>query len=257
MVARGHASIPQLSDLRPDRVMRGQAARGMVSSGMSIETITLGLVSGLRPATSQAAVIALLKTSDPRRALLFFLVAGFLWSMAVGLVLVLALHGARVTLGGSTFTALFDLVAGVAALAFAIGYRQGRVSMPRRERRVRSANGAGARLAQKLRDPSVLAAAVAGVATHIPGLIYVVALNAIAAEDPSPANATVQVGIYNVLWFAVPIAALALAILRPGRAPEYLEHATRWGRRHEQVLVVVTLTALGVYLTVKAVVQLN
>ena len=97
---------------------------------MSIETFALGVVSGLRPATSQAAVIALLKTPDPRRALLFFLVAGFLWSMVVGLVLVLALHGARVNLGGSTFTALFDLVAGVAALAFAIGYRQGRVTCP-------------------------------------------------------------------------------------------------------------------------------
>jgi hypothetical protein len=223
---------------------------------MSIEALVLGLISGLRPATSQAAVIALLKTPDPRRTLLFFLVAGFLWSMAVGLVLVLALHGARVSLGGSTFTALVDLVAGVAALAFAIGYRRGRLSMPRRERRVRSANGAGTRLAQRLRNPSVLEAAVAGVATHIPGLIYVVALNAIAAGEPGTVSAAVQVAIYNALWFMVPIAALALAILRPGRAPEYLEQATRWGRQHEQILVFVTLTLLGIYLTVKGLVRL-
>jgi len=169
---------------------------------------------------------------------------------------VLALHGARVNLGGSTFTALFDLVAGVAALAFAIGYRQGRVSMPRRERRVRSTNGAGARLAQRLRDPSVATAAVAGVVTHVPGLIYVVALNAISAEEPGLVKAAVQVAVYNALWFAVPIAALALAILRPGRAPEYLERATRWGRQHEQILVVWTLAALGVYLTLKGAIQL-
>ena len=174
----------------------------------------------------------------------------------VGLVLVLAFHGARVSLGGSTFTALVDLVAGVAALAFAIGYRRGRLSMPRRERRVRSANGAGARLAQRLRNPSVLEAAVAGVATHIPGLIYVVALNAIAAGEPATVSAAVQVAIYNALWFMVPIAALALAILRPGRAPEYLELATRWGRQHEQILVVVTLAGLGVYLTIKGLVRL-
>ena len=49
--------------------------------------------------------------------------------------------------------------------------------------------------------------------------------------------------VYNALWFAVPFAALALAILRPGRGPEYLERATSWGRQHEQGLVVVTLTA--------------
>jgi hypothetical protein len=102
---------------------------------MSLETFALGMISGLRPATSQAAVVTLLKTSDPRRTLLFFLVAGFATSMLIGLVLVLALHGARVNLGGSTFTAVFDLVAGVAALAYAIGYRQGRVSVPRRARR--------------------------------------------------------------------------------------------------------------------------
>jgi hypothetical protein len=226
---------------------------------LSLETLVLGVISGLRPATSQAAVVALLKTPDPRRTLLFFLVTGFATSMLIGLVLVLVLHGARVNLGGSTFTALFDLVAGVAALAYAIGYRQGRVSLPRRGRREprpARTSGTTARIAQQLRNPSVRTAAVAGVATHIPGLIYLVALNAITAEEPDLVTATVQVGIYNALWFAVPLAALALAMLRPGRAPEYLERATGWGRRHEQGLVFTTLTLLGAYLTIKGAVRL-
>ena len=222
---------------------------------MSLETLVLGVISGLRPATSQAAVVALLKTPDPRRTLFAFLVAGFATSMLIGLVLVLVLHGARVNLGGSTFTALFDLIAGVAALAYAIGYRQGRVSVSRREPRA-ARSGTTAWLAERLRDPSALTAAVAGVATHIPGLIYLVALNAIAAEDPDPVTATVQVGIYNVLWFAVPLAALALAVLRPGRAPEYLERPTNWGRRHEQGLVFATLILLGTYLVIKGAVRL-
>jgi hypothetical protein len=226
---------------------------------MSVETVALGVISGLRPATSQAALVALLKTADPRRRLLFFLVAGFSTSMLIGLVLVLAFHGARVNLGGSTFTALFDLVAGVAALAYAIGYRQGRVSIPRRARREprpARTSGTTARLMQRLRNPSVLTAAVAGVVTHVPGLIYLVALNAIAAEEPDPLTATVQVGIYNALWFAVPLAALALAILRPGRAPVYLERATVWGRRHEQGLVFTMLILLGAYLVIKGTVRL-
>ena len=218
---------------------------------MVLETLVLGLISGLRPATSQAAVIALLRTPDPRRKLLFFLVAGFATSMAIGLLLVLVFHGARVNLGGSTFTALFDLIAGVAALGFAVGYRQGRVSVPRRRRREAPPGGASGRIAGHLRNPSVATAAVAGVATHIPGLIYLVALNAIAAEDPGTVTAAIQVAAYNALWFGVPIAALALAILRPGAAPDYLERATGWGRRHEQVLVVTTLGLLGGYLTIK------
>jgi hypothetical protein len=223
---------------------------------MGLEVLALGMISGLRPATSQAAVVALLKTADPRRTLLFFLVAGLAVSMAIGLLCVLAFHGARVNLGGSTFTAVFDLVAGASALAFAVGYRQGRVSVRRREPRAARSTGDSARLARTLRSPSVATAAVAGVATHIPGLIYLVALNAIAAGEPPPASAAAQVAIYNALWFAIPIAALALAILRPGRAPEYLDRATSWGRAHEQGLVFATFALLGAYLTIKGAVRI-
>jgi hypothetical protein len=223
---------------------------------MSLEVLALGVISGLRPATSQAAVVALLRTPDPRRTLLFFVVAGVTVSTAIGLLCVLAFHGARVNLGGSTFTAVFDLAAGVAALAFAVGYRQGRVSVRRREPRAARSPGTTARLAQRLREPSVATAAVAGVATHIPGLIYLVALNAIAADAPPPGRAAAEVAIYNALWFTIPIAALALAILRPGRAPDYLDRATSWGRAHEQGLVFATFVLLGAYLTVKGAVRL-
>jgi hypothetical protein len=223
---------------------------------MSIETLALGLISGLRPATSQAAVVALLKTPDPRRTLLAFLVAGATWTVGVGLLLVLVLHGGRENLGGSNFTAVVDLVAGVAALGFAFGYRSGRLSVRRPERHKEPASRRNGRLARALRSPSIATAAAAGVATHIPGLIYIVALNAIAAEGPSPASATIQVLIYNALWFAVPIAALALAILRPGRAPVYIELGAGWGRRHEQGLVFATMFLLGAYLTIKGAVQL-
>ena len=223
---------------------------------MSLETLVLGVISGLRPATSQAAVVALLKTPDPRRTLLFFTVAGFTASTAIGLLLVLAFHGARVGLGGSTFTAVFYLVAGVMALAFAVGYRRGLVSVPRRERRAAPSTGAAARLARTLRSPSVATAALAGVATHIPGLVYLVALNGIAADDPGPASAAVQVAIYNALWFAIPLAALTLATMRPGRAPDYLDRGTSWARSHEQGLVFATFALLGAYLTVKGAVQL-
>jgi hypothetical protein len=93
--------------------------------------------------------------------------------------------------------------------------------------------------------------------THIPGLIYLVALNGIAAGSPPAATAFVEVGLYNLLWFGVPLAALALAVLRPGRAAGYLDSATRWGRQHEQGVVFATFGLLGVYLTVKGVVSLS
>jgi hypothetical protein len=128
--------------------------------------------------------------------------------------------------------------------------------VPRRERHARRTGGSTARLAQRLRNPSLGTAALAGVATHIPGLIYLVALNVIAGDAPPAAKAVVEVVIYNALWFAVPIAALALALLRPGTASGYLDRATRWGRAHEQGLVFVTFVLLGAYLTVKGLVRL-
>jgi len=224
---------------------------------MTLDVLLLGVISGLRPATSQAAVVALLRTPDPRRTLLAFVVSGFATSMVFGLLCVLAFHGATVNLGGSTFTAVFNLVAGVAALAFAYGYHQGRVSVPRREARGDRSPGTTARLAQRLRDPSAKTAALAGVATHIPGLIYLVALNAIAADTPPATTAAAEVAVYNLLWFGVPLAALALAVLRPGRAAEYLDRATRWGRQHEQLVVSAVFALLGAYLTVKGAMQLS
>ena len=43
---------------------------------MLLEVIALGILSGVRPGTSHAAVIALLKTHEPRRPLLLFALAG-------------------------------------------------------------------------------------------------------------------------------------------------------------------------------------
>jgi hypothetical protein len=94
------------------------------------------------------------------------------------------------------------------------------------------------------------------VATHVPGLIYIVALNAISAGDPGPAAITFQVALYNLLWFAVPIAALALAIRSPRTAAMYLDRLTAWARGHQERLVIALFGALGVYLIVKGIVSL-
>jgi Sap-like sulfolipid-1-addressing protein len=223
---------------------------------VSLEILALGLISGLRPATSQAGVVALLKAPEPRRTLLFFTVAGFTASVVIGALVLLLFHGARVTVGASTFAALFDLLAGVAALILAALYRRGSVTLRRSHPRAVSSTGATARFGRRLRNPSVWTAAAAGLATHLPGLVYFVALNAIAAEQHGVLTAVAQLAIYNALWFALPLAALSLAILRPGSAPVYLERATEWGRRHERRLVFAVLVALGGYLVTRGAIHL-
>src|SRR5215211_3752862 len=141
---------------------------------MTLEVLLLGLFSGLRPGTSLAAVLALLKTSRPQRPLLFFIAAGFASSWAIGLLVVGVFHGAHVALGGSTFTAVLDVAFGAAALGFAVGLQWGWVEARSLLSSSRAAPGTASGLGRRLRDPSARVAAAAGVATHLPGLVYLI-----------------------------------------------------------------------------------
>jgi hypothetical protein len=218
------------------------------------ELLVLGVLSALRPATSQAAVVALLRAPDPRRLLLAFTVTGLIASVAVGTLIVVAFDGAGNAVGRSSFAAVFDMIAGVAALAFAAGLKRGRVSAPHRA--ASKTPKPPSRITTRLTHPSLKTAAVAGVATHVPGLIYLVVLNAIAAESFGSVTATFYVGVYNLLWFALPIVALALAVFAPGTANVYLGRGASWARANEAWLLVTSFAALGVYLIVKGLVAL-
>ena len=218
---------------------------------MNLEALVLGLFSGLRPGTSLAAVLALLRTPRPQRLLLFFTVAGFASSWATGLVVIGVFHGADVAVGGSTFTAVLDVAFGAAALGFAAGLQRGWVQPGRRRSSRPSESSASSRFGERLRDPSAGVAAAAGVGTHLPGLIYLVALNAIASGRPGPVDAALQVAIYDALWFLVPLASLVLAVVRPSAAVAYLDAGTAWVRRHEHAIVVSGSFVLGAYLVVR------
>ena len=217
---------------------------------MSLEALILGIVSGLRPGTSLAAVLVLLRAPDPRRPLLFFTVAGLASSWVIGMLVVAVFHGADVALGGSTLAATLDLAFGAAALGFAAGLHKGWVQPRTRRRENSSTNDAPSRF-RRMSDASPRVAALAGVGTHLPGLVYLVALNAIASDRPALVDAGLQVAVYDALWFAIPIVSLVLAIVRPGAAPRYLATATAWARRHEHGVLLAGSLALGVYLVAK------
>ena len=223
---------------------------------MNLEALVLGLFSGLRPGTSQAAVLVLLETRNPQRLLLVFTAAGFAWSWAIGLVMVGVFHGANVAVGGSTFTAVLDVAFGAAALGFAAGLQLGWVQPTRRHSSSPSPPAAGSRFGRDLRNPSARDVVAAGIGTHLPGLVYLAALNAIASERPGPVDAALQVAIYDSLWFLIPLASLVLAVVRPGAARAYLNAATAWVRRHQHAVLVSGSLVLGGYLVVKGTVRL-
>ncbi len=206
---------------------------------MSPEAIALAVLNAGRP-TSIAVVYTLLGAPAPRRLLAAYVAAGLAWSSAVGVVIVVAVHGVEVS-GDSTAFAIFDLVCGVAILGFAFGYLRG----------VAGARSIGPRVPESLRHPSLALAAGAGVATHLPGLFYLLGLDVIAADDPGLVDGLTEVLIFNAIWWSVPIATLVLAVRRPERARELLAGVNRWARDNERTLVATVSILVGLYFTAK------
>jgi hypothetical protein len=223
---------------------------------VSAHVLFLALLSGLRPATAQAAVLVLLRGPSPRGMLLAYCAVGLIWTLTVGALVITVFDGLGSQLGRrrSDFTAIFELMAGVAALGFAAGVERGRL-LERIHDRHPVGNG-DSRLIRRLRSPSAIDSAVAGVVTHVPGLIYLVALNAIAAADIGTGRALFQLGAYNLLWFLFPITALGLALTNPALIVDTLDRAGAWASRNRERLVVMLFGVLGLYLVVKSLVEL-
>jgi NhaP-type Na+/H+ or K+/H+ antiporter len=112
---------------------------------VSPEAIGLAFASALRP-TGFAAVYALLSAPRPARPLASYVLVGFAWSCAVGVVVVSVLHGVGIKTGNSTAYAVIELIGGGAALGFAAGMAAGKLP------RERDSSVSDSKLVRRLRD---------------------------------------------------------------------------------------------------------
>ena len=215
---------------------------------MNLDVLVLALASATRPA-GIAALYALLSASPPRRVVVAYLVAGLTFSVALGVLVVAIFHGGGIDYRGTEVYSVIELLGGVAALGLAVGVGTGRRQLPARD------EGAGERSAiiQRLRNPSVTTASVAGIATHLPGLFYLVALNAIVAEGRSLDVEVLEVLLFNVIWFGAAIASVVIFLLRPGAARRALARVDGWARRRARTITVLVFTVAGSYLVIRGV----
>lgn len=223
---------------------------------MSPEVLVLALSTVVRP-TSAAAVFAMLATARPTRLLLAYIIAGALFSGGFGIVVVILLSGWTRPEAQEDVRAVISIVVGAVSLGYAAGILSGRMRQPAGDADGSNlAPDAGSWLGRQLADLSVPRAAVVGVLTHLPGLFYIAALNAIANSTSSVVDQIVQVAVYNGFWFALPIAALVLATRRPVELQDFLRRATDWISRHDREIFITAFGLLGTYLIVKGVVEL-
>ena len=212
-----------------------------------IEILVLALASTVRP-TSLAAVSAILSHDSRRRLLLAYVSRGF------GLHLRLR-GGRRRRISRNpphprqrSDEGIADIVGGVVALLFGCAVLTGRIH----RRPDHDAPGTGIDWKSRLdRRLTVPAAAIAGPLTHIPGFFYLIALNVIVAHNPRLPGGLLAVGIYDAIWFALPLAALATCTVNPDAARHAVASVHRWTGQHSRALLLVTSFTVGVALVIR------
>jgi hypothetical protein len=218
---------------------------------VSLEALLLGLTTIVRP-TSAAAVYAILCSRRPQRLLVAYLAVGLTFSVGIGVAVVLAFQGHDSSIMTTARRAVVDIVLGALALGYAAGVWTGRL-----RRGAAHHHDEGSWLQRRMHHLTPAVAALIGIVTHLPGIVYLAALNAIIGSATRPANSVLQVIVYNALWFSLPIVALTLSIIRPTVSRDMLERGTAWARNHQRTLVVAFSLVLGVYLMGKGILDLH
>jgi hypothetical protein len=94
-------------------------------------------------------------------------------------------------------------------------------------------------------------AAIAGPATHLPGLFYLIALDLIVASQPKAFEAVILVLIYNAVWFALAIIVLGICIVNPPAARAAIEAVRASARRNARMIILVIWFGVGITLLVR------
>ena len=214
---------------------------------MTVELILLALVTAIRP-TSLGAVYALLSGPAPRRLMTAYVLAGVAFTVAFGIIVIWAFNGVDIGSGTNRTKAIAEIVGGVVAIGFGVLVLTGRVRGPRLEDKPKTTGRLSATLNRHM---TVRTAALAGPATHIPGLFYLIALNLIVAAQPRVTEGLLYVLLYNAVWFGLAIGALAICIVRPDAALDVVSAVQAWARRHAGPIILVVWFGVGTVLLVR------
>jgi hypothetical protein len=219
---------------------------------MTIEVVLLALASTVRP-TSLAAVYALVSSDSPRRLMTVYIAAGLTFTIAFGLLVIWAFHGVDINSGSDETKGIAQIVGGILVLTFAVLLLTGHIGGPHADDAPDAPRRWRTLFERRLGTDT---AALAGPATHVPGLFYLIALNVIAAHQPSIPDGLVEVLVYNVVWFALPIGALAICVIDPPAARRAVHELRMWTLSHTRTLLLVVSLAAGAGLVIRGLITI-
>jgi Sap, sulfolipid-1-addressing protein len=218
---------------------------------MAFQLIALALATAVRPA-SLAAIYALLLSSAPRRLMWAYVLVGAGFTISVGLLVILPLHGVSVRPRSNPAKGVAEIIGGVIVLGFGVLLATGKLGSSRASEAPHTPGRLTTALNKRATVPT---AALAGPATHIPGIFYLVALDLIVSQQSKAPVAVLDLMLYNLVWFSLPIAALAICMFRPAAAAETISAVQLWARAHARALLTAVAFVIGTIMIVAGIVK--
>jgi hypothetical protein len=204
-------------------------------------------------------VVLALRVSNPVKILFWFLAGGLLTTVTVGIAVVFALQGASF-LNGSTPTIdpVVDIAIGLVSIVGA-GVLLRRANRPQAAAEPPSDPAAPSKkppLTERAVARGAPVAFVAGILLNIvPGTFPIVALKDIAELDASNGTKVAAIIVFYVIMFAFVEVPIVAYLFVPERTTVAVNAFNDWLKRNGRRVAAYVLAAVGVYLTVRGIVQ--
>jgi hypothetical protein len=220
-----------------------------------VEIVLLAIASMFWPTLITIVVLAL-RVPHPVRILFWFVLGGLLTTITIGLLLVFTLQDSSYVSGSSrSANPILNIAGGLLALAAAL-YLTRRSKRPHAEPAHAEEKKKQSGLTQRAVERGGLVAFIAGVVLNIvPGAFPFVALKDIAQLDVGNATKAAAVVIFYVIMFAFAEVPIVAYLFAPERTTARVNDFNTWLGRNSTRVAVYVLVVVGIYLTVKGVVQ--
>jgi hypothetical protein len=211
-----------------------------------VQAIPLALISSLYP-LGLAAILLLARAERPRPKVSVFLAGALACTLAVGFVVVFALHGAgagQSSQGSDQYW--LRLVAGALFMAAAVVLA----------RRPPKPSRGPSRLSRAASEGGLFAIFVAGIALYLPSPTYLSALQEVGTTKMSDAATAVWILIVVALVLITVEVPVLLFLLAPGWTVPRLQAVNAWLDRHGRTLLLAVVEAIGLWLFIDGLVGL-
>jgi Sap, sulfolipid-1-addressing protein len=231
------------------------------------QLIPLAVLSAVTSPTAMAAVLVILSRPNPRVLMTAYVVGSFVASVLIGFSVAALLQTSHVfTQRHRSSRPTFEIVVGIVILiseawlrsarSEAVRRRSSEWLATRRERKAAGTAGQPSRTTAILNRGSVGLVAALGVAMHLPGLLYLVALGDMAAANLTATQTLAVLIAFNVVMLAPIELPLIGCIVDPEATQRKVTAIDLFIRTHQRRELLIGGALAGGYLIISGLITL-